>query len=104
MMIIDLLILTFALTLTSAPGLSSCLWSEELCIHCHVHLMQTAVFETSELWAKPMSQNLEQCVVRSKANSRKCYLSNFANQWLSVFSTNLINLHLKADSIKVCSV
>jgi hypothetical protein len=38
-----------------------------------VHFVQNALFGASELWAKPLSQNLEQCVARSKDYARKCY-------------------------------
>jgi hypothetical protein len=38
-----------------------------------VHFVQNALFGASELWAKPLSQNLEQCVARSKDYACKCY-------------------------------
>ncbi len=45
----------------------------EIKLNGDVLFVQNALFGASELWAKPLSQNLEQCVARSKDYARKCY-------------------------------
>jgi hypothetical protein len=53
-----------------------------------VHFVQNALFVASELWAKPLSQNLEQCVARSKDYARP---GNGTNGYLLVNANGGLN-------------